>query len=481
MEDRRNNTDEDTRAPEVAERLARRHSEPPGLVDVSAPRRQYARTAGWVAQKFSLVNRVRDRYGVAAAPTAAQPSFVMRAPSRDAHDDADDAVRAPSAAPQRFAAPSAEQVAARAVMLPSRPTPDSTRTTGDDSSGTPTAAASDSATAPSDLHNNPAPGDARANTATPASGLRVRRASVRTAMHAGPNVLARAASAEGERRGTLETRAAGDASPDGETRSVPTFKAEASPSHAGDASRPELVMRRPSPETPESDSAKASESPAAPRDEGHGASGQSAMGVQSAATLSVEGEARASDALVMRSRDKASNARTSAGAGGTVVPGQQPLVKATGAASPLRAKTSDAGTGASSSPAVAAQTSPTGAEGEDGATSVPLMNGGGPHARVAATEINGGAGRADAGMVWRRTAGVAPERSDANAQTSGGSKPLMRQEDGSTSTTTTTSAAPVAAGRTDAGGIDVGEITEQVIRTISRRLAVERERRGLRK
>jgi hypothetical protein len=100
---------------------------------------------------------------------------------------------------------------------------------------------------------------------------------------------------------------------------------------------------------------------------------------------------------------------------------------------------------------------------------------------VAATELTGrGVGHADAGMVWRRTAGTASERSDATPSTSGGAKTLMRQEDGGASTSTTTGAtAPPAAERTAAAGIDVGEITEQIIRTISRRLAVERERRGL--
>ncbi|HEX8115998.1 MAG TPA: hypothetical protein VF521_01885, partial [Pyrinomonadaceae bacterium] len=165
MEEKRNRQDDDAHAPDLAQRLARRQSEHPGVVDVSAPLRHYERTAGWVAQKFSLVNRVRERYGAADARTAAQASFVMRRPSPDADDVGDNAAAstfdatpssaalqrvsssvasspsttpeaAASAAPQRFAAPSAEQAAARAVMLPSRTGSGSTQMSGEDSSST---------------------------------------------------------------------------------------------------------------------------------------------------------------------------------------------------------------------------------------------------------------------------------------------------------------------------------------------------------
>jgi hypothetical protein len=168
-----------------------------------------------------------------------------------------------------------------------------------------------------------------------------------------------------------------------------------------------------------------------------------------------------------------------------------PLVKATAAPSLLRAKSAAPESAVSTSTGAAVGTAPAGVTEEGSFTGSLAQQPDAPdavvrRARVRATEITGGETRADAGIVWRRTANAAAnERANATSSTAGGpSGTLMRVEDGGSDTTTTAAPnASTAAGRAEAsaGGIDVGEIAEQVIRTISRRMAVERERRGFRK
>jgi len=46
----------------LGERLLRRHHEPIGVVDVNHPERIYDRTAGWIAQRFALLDHWKSRY-----------------------------------------------------------------------------------------------------------------------------------------------------------------------------------------------------------------------------------------------------------------------------------------------------------------------------------------------------------------------------------------------------------------------------------
>jgi hypothetical protein len=47
----------------LAERLLRRAAEPAGVIDVRQPQRIYERSAGWVARRFALLDHWRTRYG----------------------------------------------------------------------------------------------------------------------------------------------------------------------------------------------------------------------------------------------------------------------------------------------------------------------------------------------------------------------------------------------------------------------------------
>jgi hypothetical protein len=49
------------------QRLVQR-SVSPGVIDVKSVQRQYARTAGWIRQRFSLIDRLRSRYGCSDTP-----------------------------------------------------------------------------------------------------------------------------------------------------------------------------------------------------------------------------------------------------------------------------------------------------------------------------------------------------------------------------------------------------------------------------
>jgi hypothetical protein len=47
----------------LIQRLKRRHTEPPGVIDVRWPQTHYARTAGWIAQRLPLLQQLAVRYG----------------------------------------------------------------------------------------------------------------------------------------------------------------------------------------------------------------------------------------------------------------------------------------------------------------------------------------------------------------------------------------------------------------------------------
>jgi hypothetical protein len=65
---------------ELADRLLRRATEPIGVIDVRRPRQQHARTAGWVAQRFALLDHWRTRYAGDADVAAPGASHVLAAP-----------------------------------------------------------------------------------------------------------------------------------------------------------------------------------------------------------------------------------------------------------------------------------------------------------------------------------------------------------------------------------------------------------------
>ena len=48
---------------ELGQHLMRRHTEPLGVIDVRHPQQHYARTAGWIAQRFALLEHWKTRYG----------------------------------------------------------------------------------------------------------------------------------------------------------------------------------------------------------------------------------------------------------------------------------------------------------------------------------------------------------------------------------------------------------------------------------
>src|SRR5262245_26354887 len=73
----------DTALPtELAERLLRRRTEPLGVIDVRQPQQHYARTAGWVAQRFALLDHWKTRYGSDEDVTAANASLVFTSPAQ---------------------------------------------------------------------------------------------------------------------------------------------------------------------------------------------------------------------------------------------------------------------------------------------------------------------------------------------------------------------------------------------------------------
>lgn len=72
----------------LAERLLRRHAEPVGVIDVRQPQELHARTAGWVARRFGLLEHWRTRYGGHELAPPSKGEMVFNAPvaqTREAH------------------------------------------------------------------------------------------------------------------------------------------------------------------------------------------------------------------------------------------------------------------------------------------------------------------------------------------------------------------------------------------------------------
>ncbi len=66
----------------LAERLLRRHAEPVGVIDVRRPQQLHARTAGWVARRFALLDHWRTRYGGDEQAPSANGEMVFTAPAQ---------------------------------------------------------------------------------------------------------------------------------------------------------------------------------------------------------------------------------------------------------------------------------------------------------------------------------------------------------------------------------------------------------------
>ena len=66
----------------LAERLLRRHAEPLGVIDVRRPQQLHERTAGWVARRFALLDHWRTRYGGDEQAPFANGEMVFTAPAQ---------------------------------------------------------------------------------------------------------------------------------------------------------------------------------------------------------------------------------------------------------------------------------------------------------------------------------------------------------------------------------------------------------------
>ena len=62
---------------ELTDRLLRRHNDPVGLIDVRHAERHYSRTAGWVAQRFGLLEHWKTRYDVGDSAAAGGAGLVL--------------------------------------------------------------------------------------------------------------------------------------------------------------------------------------------------------------------------------------------------------------------------------------------------------------------------------------------------------------------------------------------------------------------
>ncbi|HKX32510.1 MAG TPA: hypothetical protein VJ302_32790, partial [Blastocatellia bacterium] len=80
----------------LAERLMRRRTEPIGVVDVRQPQMLYTRTAGWVAQRFGLLDRWRERYGADEQSWQRGDELVFASPALPSSDLAEAAPREPA-------------------------------------------------------------------------------------------------------------------------------------------------------------------------------------------------------------------------------------------------------------------------------------------------------------------------------------------------------------------------------------------------
>jgi hypothetical protein len=64
---------------ELGQHLMRRRTEPLGVIDVRQPEQHYARTAGWIAQRFALLEHWKTRYGSDEDPSTANAGMVFAA------------------------------------------------------------------------------------------------------------------------------------------------------------------------------------------------------------------------------------------------------------------------------------------------------------------------------------------------------------------------------------------------------------------
>ena len=66
----------------LSERLLQRRTEPLGVIDVRQPQQHYARTSGWVAQRFALLEHWQTRYGSGADTAAAHANLASAIPGQ---------------------------------------------------------------------------------------------------------------------------------------------------------------------------------------------------------------------------------------------------------------------------------------------------------------------------------------------------------------------------------------------------------------
>lgn len=77
-------------------------SESPGVIDLRHPQQHYARTALWVAQRFPLLSRLRDRYDTGDGISAESQALIMKRSLRERIDDFSTAGRSFAATGQPF-------------------------------------------------------------------------------------------------------------------------------------------------------------------------------------------------------------------------------------------------------------------------------------------------------------------------------------------------------------------------------------------
>lgn len=128
------------------------------------------------------------------------------------------------------------------------------------------------------------------------------------------------------------------------------------------------------------------------------------------------------------------------------------------------------------------------AAGTSGIASIPeeqSTNGNAGRGSLVAPEIRANSGSvAEPVIIWRKTAGAGLAAGSAPNITSGPARIARKSEASASSGSVGPNSeipapAPEALGAPQGGGVDVGRITQQVLRNITRRLEVERERRGL--
>jgi hypothetical protein len=94
---------EDAPPIELASRIMRRRTEPLGIIDAQHPQQLYARTAGWIARRFALLDHWKTRYGSDEESGAAQANLVFTSSGRSSADPTallSNQVQLPRKAPQ---------------------------------------------------------------------------------------------------------------------------------------------------------------------------------------------------------------------------------------------------------------------------------------------------------------------------------------------------------------------------------------------